>query len=537
MRKTSLSQSDEGRNTEGDVNRSALDTVDVLRGTPVDTVEQDVKELHFHQPEMVGSETVTKKKPQQNKRARKHHRLALTFTNNNLPHSKEEELLSMPNSAEEKQDSCSCKQISSHSQTESHDFALLWRLENKMLFPETVKILHGRLDGFKPKDMGNASSSQEKIPYRVMYDKSTFVEESELIDIDETEKLNMLCKLFDSFSIEAVKDLYERCNKDINWATGLLLDSDEKLHKDVNTEWFQVKEAEPVVADFDFKENTNCDENLENCTHTEQITGSSDVSNPSEDKNSSVSTEESRVTKTVVTDAGVSDSFTAILLNDLVELENSSDTAPRGYAGSSAAGVNEQCVSGMQKVESASPIEEVMNKLSVSQVDVGFHIPVTLTHALKTTSNLKLSNESDSNSSETNVENAKGMPLLLEMDDVPLIDSRNDKELETDRENLGSSGEISGKEESGTLSRNEDKAKIQSPSPVSSAAFDIDSLELTLPPELALQLKEIFGPVGIDAGMGIIISIFSLCFFSFMLDCFRMYHEELCKYSCWLLLI
>lgn len=499
MRKTSLSQSDEGRNTEGDINRSALDTVDVLRGTPVDTVEQDVKELHFPQPEMVGSETVAKKKTQQNKRTRKHHKLALTFTNNNLPHSKEEEQLSVPDSVEEKQDACSCKQINSHSQTESHDFALLWRLENKMLFPQTVKVLHGRLDGFKPKDVDDASGSQEKIPYRVMYDKSTFVEESELIDIDETEKLNMLCKLFDSFSIEAVKDLYERCNKDINWATGLLLDSDEKLHKDVNTEWFQVKEAEPV-ADFDFKENTNYDENLEDCTHTEQITGASDVSDPSEDKNSSVSTEESRAAKTVVTGAGVSDSSTAILLNDLEELKNSSDTAPRGYAGSSAAGVNEQCISGMQRVESVSPVEEVMNKVSVSQVDVDLYVPVTLSHALETTSNSKLSNESDSNSSESNAENAKGMPLLLEVNDVPLVDSRNDEELDTDRENLGSSREISGKEESGTLLRNEDEIKIQSPSPVSSAAFDIDSLELTLPPELALQLKEIFGPVGIDAG-------------------------------------
>ncbi|OXB83788.1 UNVERIFIED_CONTAM: hypothetical protein H355_003000 [Colinus virginianus] len=499
MRKTGLSQSDESRNAEGDVNTSALDTVDVLRGTPVDPVEpQDMRELHFHQPEMVGAGTVTEKKTQQSKRTRKHHKLALTFTNNNLPNSREEGQLSVPNSAEEKQ--YSCKQISSHSQTEAHDFALLWRLENKVLFPETVKVLHGRLDGFKPKDMDNASGSQEKIPYRVTYDKSTFVEENELIDIDEAEKLNMLCKLFDSFSVEAVKDLYERCNKDINWATGLLLDSVEKLHKDVNTECFQVKEVEPVVAGFDFKENTNNDEDLENCTHAEQITGASDVSDPSEDKNSSISTAESGATKTIVTDADVSDSFTAVLLNDSVEQKNGSDTAPRDDAGSLTAGVTEQSIPGMQKMESVSPVEEVMNKLSVSQVDVGLYVPVTLSPALETNTNLKLSNESDGNSTESNAVNAEGMPLLLEMDDVPLIDSRSDKELETDKENLESSTEIRSEEESGALSRNEDKAKMQSPSPVSSAAFDIDSLELMLPPELALQLKEIFGPVGIDAG-------------------------------------
>ncbi|NXI68525.1 N4BP2 protein, partial [Anseranas semipalmata] len=503
LRKTSLSQSDEGTNTEGDVNKNALDTLDVLCGTPVNTAEQqDTKGLHFHQPETVASETVGEKKPQQNKRTRKHHKLALTFTNNNLAHPKEEEQLSMLNSAEDTRDAYSCRQISSYSQTESHDFALLWRLEKKMLFPETVKVLHGRLDGFKPKDVDNASDSQEKIPYRVMYDKSTFVEESELINIDESEKLNMLCKLFESFSFEALKDLYERCNKDIDWATGLLLDSDEKLLKDVHTECFQVREAEPVVADLDFKENTNYDENLKNCKHTEQIIGTVDISEPSEDKNSSISIEESRTTKAIVVDSDVSESFAAVSLNDSMKLKNSSDTALRGDAGSSAAGVIEQSVSRTQKMEPVNPVEETMNKLSVSQLDVGLCVPVTLSHGLNTTTNVKfkLNNESENNPSESNAVNAKGTALLLEMDHAPLMDARSDKELETDKETQGSSREICGKEESETPSWNEDKAKIQSPSPVSSAAFNIDSLELTLPPELALQLKEIFGPVGIDGG-------------------------------------
>uniref|UniRef100_A0A8B9TK45 NEDD4 binding protein 2 n=1 Tax=Anas platyrhynchos TaxID=8839 RepID=A0A8B9TK45_ANAPL len=447
VRKTSLNQSDEGRSTEGDVNKNALETLDVLRGTPVNTAEQeDTKGLQVHQPETVASETVGEKKTQQSKRTRKHHKLALTFTNNNLPHPKEEEQLS---SAEEKRDVGSCRQISSHSQTESHDFALLWRLEKKMLFPETVKVLHGRLDGFKPKDVDNTTGSQEKIPYRVMYDKSTFVEESELINIDESEKLNMLCKLFESFSFEALKDLYERCNKDIDWATGLLLDSDEKLHKDIDSECFQIREAEPLVADLDFKENTNYDENLKNGKHTEQIIGTVDISEPSEVKNSSISVAESRNTKAIVTDSDVSDSFAAISLNDSVEMKNSSDKAPRDDADSSAAGVIEQTMSRMQTTEHASPVEETRNKLSIS---------------------------------------------------VPLIGPKSDKELETDKEMQGSTREIYGKEESETVCRDEDKTKLQCPSSVSPSAFNIDSLELTLSPELALQLKEIFGPVGIDAG-------------------------------------
>uniref|UniRef100_A0A663DKJ3 NEDD4 binding protein 2 n=1 Tax=Aquila chrysaetos chrysaetos TaxID=223781 RepID=A0A663DKJ3_AQUCH len=439
-RKTSLNQSDEGRNTEGDINRSALETVDVLRGTPVNTAEQpDAKSLHMHQPETVASEAVGEKKPQQNKRMRKHHKLALTFTNNNLPHPKEEHF-SVLNSAEEKQDIRSGRQKSNHSQTESQDFALLWRLEKKMLFPETTKVLHGRLDGFKPKDVDNVSESQEKIPYRVTYDKSTFVEESELSNIDESEKLNMLCKLFESVSFEALKDLYERCNKDIDWATGLLLDSDEKLCKDVDTECFHVREAEPVVADLDFKASTNYGENLKDCEQMPQIIGTGDISEPSEDKNSSL------------------------------------NAAPRTDAGSSAASI-ELSISGKQKVESESPAEETINKPSVSQLDAGFCIPMTF-----------------------NAENSKVSALLLEMDHAPLVDPRSDKELEMDKETQGSSRETRGKEEIETPSIHEAKVKIQSPIPASRAAFNIDCLELTLPPELALQLKEIFGPVGIDAG-------------------------------------
>ncbi|KAM6206040.1 NEDD4-binding protein 2 [Sarcoramphus papa] len=504
MRKTSLNQSDEGRSTEGDINRNALETVDVLHGTPVNTAEQlDAKSLHMHQPETVASEAVGEKKTQQNKRMRKHHKLALTFTNNNLPHPKEEEHLSMLNTAEEKQDTCSLRQKSSHSQTESQDFAILWRLEKKMLFPETTKVLHGRLDGFKPRDVDNASDSQEKIPYRVMYDKSTFVEESELINIDESEKLNMLCKLFESVSFEALKDLYERCNKDIDWATGLLLDSDEKLCKDVDTECFQVREAEPVVADLDFKASTNYGVNLKGCEQTPQITGAGDICEPSEDKNSSLGIAESRATKATVTDADVSASLTATSLNDSAELKNSGDAAPRTDAGSSAAGIIEPSISGKQQIDSESPVEEAINKPSVSQLDAGFCIPMTFPHSPNTTStNLKfeLNNGSDSNPSESNAENTKVTASLLEMDHALLVGPRSDKELEMDKETQGSSREIHGKEEIETPSWDEAKAKIQSPIPASRAAFNIDCLELTLPPELALQLKEIFGPVGIDAG-------------------------------------
>ncbi|NWV09075.1 N4BP2 protein, partial [Ptilonorhynchus violaceus] len=494
MRKTNLNQSDEDRNTEGDICINALETVHVIHGSPVNTAEQeDTRSLPVHHEEIVASETVGEEKNQQNKRTRKHHKLALTFTNSSLPHPREEDRLSNLNAAEEKQDTNLCRKKSSHSQTESQDFALLWRLEKKMLFPETTKVLHGRLDGFKPKDIDNVSDSQEKIPYRVTYDKSTFVEESELINIDESEKLDTLCKLFESVSFEALKDLYERCNRDIDWATGLLLDSDEKLRKAVDTECFQVSEAEPVVMDLDFKASTNYDENLKDCKQTPQVIGAGDTFEASEDRNSSLSIAESRA----VTGANLSDSFTATSLEDSVELKNSVDSAPRTDTSNSAGGVIEVSVSGKQKGERESPLEETVNKPSLSQLDAGLpHGPNTTSTSLK----FELNNESDSDLSESNAENSKVTGLSLEKVRAPLVNPRSSKELETDKETQESSREICSKEEIETPSWAAAKTKRQSPIPASHAAFSIDCLELTLPPELALQLKEIFGPVGIDAG-------------------------------------
>ncbi|NXK59369.1 N4BP2 protein, partial [Sylvietta virens] len=498
IRKTNLNQCDEDRNTEDDTNMNALETVHVIRGSLVNTEEQpDIRSLPVHQEEIVAGETVSEEKSQQSKRTRKHHKLALTFTNSTLLHPREEDHMSKLNMAEEKQDTNLCRQKSSHSQTESQDFALLWRLEKKMLFPETAKILHGRLDGFKPKDTGNASDSQEKIPYRVTYDKSTFVEESELINIDESEKLDMLCKLFESVSFEALKDLYERCNRDIDWATGLLLDSDEKLRKAVDTESFQASEAEPVVADVDFKASTNYDENLKDCKQTSQVLGADDIFEALEGKNSSLNIAESRAAKTAVTSADVSDSFTATSLDNSVELKNSVDSAPKTDTSNSAAGVIELSFSGKQKGESESPLEETINKPSLSEQDAGLpHDPNTTSTNLKS----ELNNQSDSNPSESNAESSKGTGLLLEMDRAPLVCPRSNKELEMDKETQQNSREICGKEEIQTPSWAATRAKRQSPTPASHAAFSIDCLELTLPPELALQLKEIFGPVGIDAG-------------------------------------
>ncbi|XP_067387232.1 NEDD4-binding protein 2 isoform X2 [Emydura macquarii macquarii] len=505
--KISLSESDEAGNSKCDIHKNVLDTVDVLHGTSVSTEKlQDTDKSDSQESERVASKNVSEKKPQQNKRTRKHHKLALTFTNNSVVLSKPEEQLS---TLEEKPEKHIHKQPSRYSQTEPQDFALLWRLERKIIISENTKVLHGRLDAFRPKDMDAASSSQEKIPYRVMYDKSTYVEESELISIDESENLNILCKLFGSFSFEALKDLYERCNKDIVWATGLLLDADEKLCKGEDIECLQEAGTEPAATDLDFKANTNYGENLKNSKQTSQIIGTDGITQLSEN-NVSVCYAESESTDILETDAKISDSLTRLSLSASVKLKNTNDIAPSTQAEDSGTDMIKQPISETQKInlKARRLVNEMDEKPVVSQLDVGLCLPVTLPNVFNTALTIlkpKLNKEVDNKLSETYQESSKvnNMTIpLLQMDQAPLKDYANDQgELEIYKETQGNPViSIECGREERKPNRDEGRTTIINPTPVSSRSMNISCLELALPPELALQLKELFGPVGIDSG-------------------------------------
>ncbi|XP_019408428.1 PREDICTED: NEDD4-binding protein 2 [Crocodylus porosus] len=505
-RKTSQSQSDEAGNSKCDLHKNILSTVNVLHGTSLGIEKlQDAEKSTFDKLETVTSEIVSERKPQQNKRSRKHHKLAVTFTNHDLALSRPEEQLSTPNSLEENLEIHAYKQLSSYTQTEPQDFALLWRIEKKIIISESPKVLNSRLDGFRPKDMDSASDSLEKIPYRVTYDKSTYVEESELTSIDESENLNILCKLFGSFSFEALKDLYERCNKDIVWATGLLLDSDEKLYKDKEIECLQEQGTEPLVINLHSKANTNCGDNLNNSEQTNEIIMTDGVQ-LSEDNNLSIFDTESKTTDILEIAAEVPDSLMSLSLDSLVEPRNTNDIASRTDAETTGTEM-EQSISEIQEVNlnNTSLVYEVENKLPVLQPDVGLYASMTFPNVLNPPIAIlepQLNKDRDSELSERDPENPEVDKTIIQfsqMDQAAFMNPASDKqEFGTDKETQGnpmiSVGNV--KEQSKISDSNEDKTKI----PVSSRSLNIDCLELTLPAELALQLKEIFGPVGIDSG-------------------------------------
>uniref|UniRef100_A0A670JBY5 NEDD4 binding protein 2 n=1 Tax=Podarcis muralis TaxID=64176 RepID=A0A670JBY5_PODMU len=452
--KRNTGESEEIISSQCSINESTLNTVTVLPTTSAGAGELLVssKKESLLAPEISGSETLSEKKSVQNKRARKHHKLALTFTNN-LALSKPEEELCLSNLLEEKPDECIMAEANKYSQTEPQDFALLWRLERKIIVSEDTKVLNGRLDGFIPKGIHTAS---EKIPYKVTYEKSTYVEESELVNIDVSENLNILCKLFESVSFDALKDLYERCNRDIDWATGILLDSAEKLCRDDEVGPLQEAQIQPSGKSLDSNENAGYRERLADSEETTQGTVSSRISQDSEITNLSV-------------DGGGDEAST-------VKDEHNFSTASPAE--------NKQLMPSAPRTH----VEESGNEKPL----------LDTTHTKEMNSVILSENEQPNKMLHTEVECSiiEELPSHLMLTEGS---ASKDSKFEVDKKmNCKPMFLIAAKNEENKIP-NQDKSKLVNPTPVSKSV-NINSLELVLPPELAIQLSEIFGPVGVDSG-------------------------------------
>ncbi|XP_034280695.1 NEDD4-binding protein 2 isoform X2 [Pantherophis guttatus] len=485
--KRDIRESDGLGNGQDDVSIGDGTATSQLNETSADVEEQGAssKEKHFQGPEITPPEPLSEKKPVLNKRTRKHHKLALTFTNNSALN-KPGEPLSLCTWTEEKPNQCVVSQATKSSQTEPRDFALLWRLEREIVFSEDTKVLHGRLDGFVPKRVEAIPDCPEKIPYKVTYERSTYVEERELVRVDESENLNILCKLFGSLSFDAIKDLYERCNRDMDWATGLLLDSAEKLCKDDDV--VDLQEAEVRLPDVSLpsKRHTAPEDRFAGPVAVTQATAISRIIHKSE--------------------------ITKVPLGD--DSENISGH-PAGHGIHSSPGENEihqlpaagepvvdpsdlevgpLDVQTTQRISRALSENELRKTSSVHEMDAA--VPDEGDGRLKATcdvgedqlganfqegpfpeenSDLKLTEATDSSSA-----GSRKFEPCRKMDCKPgvVVPTQREKNI-PDQEN-------------GTI-------KLQN-FVSHSRSVTIDCLELVLAPELAMQLSEIFGPVGVDAG-------------------------------------
>ncbi|XP_010776333.1 NEDD4-binding protein 2 [Notothenia coriiceps] len=132
-----------------------------------------------------------------------------------------------------------------HTQTEPQDFALLWRLNHKNSSDDAVvtgdiTVLSGDSFRFVPERSSAVSaavavhhSGQREVPYHVAHEKGTQVEEKDIGSTqDQLESLRILSRHFKLVSFDMLEDLYDKCHQDLEWTTNLLLDSGERFFRE-----------------------------------------------------------------------------------------------------------------------------------------------------------------------------------------------------------------------------------------------------------------------------------------------------------------
>nr|XP_040043202.1 LOW QUALITY PROTEIN: NEDD4-binding protein 2 [Gasterosteus aculeatus aculeatus] len=132
----------------------------------------------------------------------------------------------------------------SPTQTDPRDFALLWRLNRggdaRDPPPGGVAVLSGDSSRFVP-DLSSAASAAvavhpsayREVPYQVSHEKGTQVEETECAATqDSLESLRILSRHFKLVSFDTLEDLYDKCSQDLEWTTNLLLDSGERFFRE-----------------------------------------------------------------------------------------------------------------------------------------------------------------------------------------------------------------------------------------------------------------------------------------------------------------
>ncbi|XP_043971264.1 NEDD4-binding protein 2 isoform X1 [Gambusia affinis] len=175
-------------------------------------------------------------------------------------------------------------------QTEPQEFALLWRLnrhhgsDGAVVVASghsgDVRVLEGNSSRFVPWLSSTTSAVNSSIlmevPYRVVHEKGTQVEEKELgVTQNRLESLRILSRHFKLVSFDTLEDLYDKCSQDLEWTTNLLLDSGERFFRDEDCEDIQPSsQAEALSAVSDTGE---CLEPVRECKSKEEQTGAKEA--------------------------------------------------------------------------------------------------------------------------------------------------------------------------------------------------------------------------------------------------------------------
>ncbi|XP_038608168.1 NEDD4-binding protein 2 [Tachyglossus aculeatus] len=464
----------------------------------------ELKQPEKSSPERLPDEITSEKEGHLNERSSPCHQGALPCS---LPGAPDPPgpLLKVP---EDMQRSCPVEEANRCTQTESQAFALLWKIENQKIgISDSIKVLIGKSDGFKPKDcsMNVKSEACEAIPYRVMHDKSTHVEESELTSPDENDHLKTLCKLFGSFSFEALKDLYERCDKDITWTTSLLLDSETKLCEENEGESSQASMDNQQIEPLGTASEANLSQG-----EALQSSGPSlqDVSQNIEIKPTDLQpvchSDDEVVQQAEEKDADAEKPklLTGVLSGISREQEATDEISSRFQTEFSGLDGPEQIVSVPSKItlkdpNTAEPAGEPLPVESAQSSQPAWVWSEDFDPAFA-----PLTKDTDFGECYFRKENENplvngmnlGLPEVYEQEATTVLLGQGYCGLPT---SLAEGGMA---EESIIYNCEGDRGEVVTSAQVTPKSLTIDCLELALPPELALQLSELFGPVGVDSG-------------------------------------
>lgn len=349
-------------------------------------------------------------------------------------------------------------------QTEPQDFALLWRIDQEKLSGSEsdsctrgVVFLEGNPLRFVPKINKEKSSEQQVIPYRVCHEKGSQVEENDLRDLPfKHHSLEILSRHFKHVPKETLEDLYEKCHQDMEWTTNLLLDSGEHLCRDD-------------------EENVFDDQNAEGC---DLVQGGNEESCDCQVTGESFDPKINYVRDTVLEETGSNCGENPAIPNNTSWSMSNVDRVPEDG--------NDQNLEPLEQQPEEPDQREILECLPGPSIVIYPADPAEENETLKD----HLQTELGSEGSQTEVfEKYLDGALKDEVEE-----GRETKE-EINAIMLSLLEEMERKKEEQRKEREKDKRSQRKNGPM-----NIQTLELKLTTELALQLTELFGPVGISPG-------------------------------------
>lgn len=416
---------------------------------------------HLGETDMLGSQEL---KQNHTRWSGKQCKLAMTFSQNCQEGSVEapvqsaaiqmnDEVRTGRNPCNEKAEVCS----SSFTQTESKDFAVLWRVNENSSNEATssshdFNILCCDPMCFVPSLAVDGYLNCKEIPYSVVHEKSTQVEDRELGPTqDLLENIHILRRHFKQVKLDTLEDLYEKCQHDLEWTTNLLLDSGERFFRDDESE--------------EEKENSY--------TRGEDELAAGDGPNSS-------------LIRTIKLE-NLSDSRPDVLVE---EIEFSDNSGPEPYTNIERNSSDSNAPPGtLDDICSSLPQEKNLEKdnQTLEQLQETRTCLTSDDAEVEMTLQERGAEESEVGAygrSMANIERAEGVSIEDDIRSINEVHRLLQAELE----------ELKREEKE----REEEKARRVTVKQKKTQLLDIKSVELKLPTELALQLTELFGPVGVD---------------------------------------